>query len=88
MGDKTYEKEAKQNKHVKAKTKQTNKNLGFLGNGITHARIGLRIDNLACMRGLDYAYANPCPENLKTQKQSRTLKQKSNNLTCTQHKKN
>lgn len=33
-------KKAKHNKHVKAETKQT-KNLGFLGNGITYARIGL-----------------------------------------------
>ena len=39
MGFKTYEKEATQNKHVNAKTKQTKK-LGFLGNGITHTRIG------------------------------------------------
>ena len=41
-GLKTYEKEAKQNKHVNAETKQTKKkNLGFLGNDITHARTGL-----------------------------------------------
>ena len=29
MEPKTYEKEAKQNKNVKAETKQTNKNQGF-----------------------------------------------------------
>ena len=65
---------AKQNKHVKVETKQTNKNLGFLGNGITHARTGLRAHNQVYVRRQDYAYASPYPENLKTQKQSRTLK--------------
>ena len=39
---KTYNKRrAKQNKHVKAETKQTNKKLGFQGNDIMHARTGL-----------------------------------------------
>ena len=51
IGPKTYiYKRAKQNKHVKAKTKQTNKNLGFLGNSITHARIGLRAQARLCVR--------------------------------------
>ena len=54
---------------MKAKTKQTNKNLGFLGNGITHARIGLHAHYQACVHRQDYAYASPCPKNLETQKQ-------------------
>ena len=43
MGLKNILKEAKQNKHVNSETKQTKKkkNLGFLGNDITHARTGL-----------------------------------------------
>ena len=45
MGPKTYEKKAKLNKHVKTETKQTNKNLGFLSNGITHATTSLRTHN-------------------------------------------
>ena len=36
MEPKTYEKEGKQNKHVKIETKQTNKNKGFWV--ATHAR--------------------------------------------------
>ena len=36
--------------------------------------------NLACVRRLVHAYANPYSENLKTHKQSRTLKQQTNNL--------
>ena len=36
--------------------------------------------NLACVRRLDHAYIDPYPENLKTHKQSRTLKQQTNNL--------
>ena len=78
----------KQNKPVKAETKQTNKNLGFLGNDITHARTGLCAHNQACVCRQDYVYASPCPENLKTQKQSRTLERKSNKLMCTQHEMN
>ena len=58
-------KEAKHNKHVKAETKQT-KNLGFLGNGITYARIGLRTH--------DHAYANPCPENPKNAEREQNFK--------------
>ena len=65
IGPKTYEKDAKLYKHVKAETKQTNKNLGFLGNGIMHARTGLRTHNPACVCKQDYAYIDPCPENLK-----------------------
>ena len=59
---------AKQNKHVKVETKQTNKNLGFLGNGITRARIGLRAHNQVYVRRQDYAYASPYLENLKNTK--------------------
>ena len=35
--------------------------------------------NLACVRRPVHAYANPYSENLKTHKQSRTLKQQTNN---------
>ena len=73
---------------MKAETKQTNKNLWFLGNGITHARTGMRSYNQACVCVKDYPYASPCLENLKKQKHNRTLQQKSNNLTCTKHEKN
>ena len=40
MGLKIYEKEATRNKHVKVETKQTK--IRVLGNGIMHARTGLR----------------------------------------------
>ena len=66
-------KEAKHNKHVKAETKQT-KNLGFLGNGITYARIGLRTHNQACVCRLDHAYANPCPKNPKNAEREQNFK--------------
>ena len=46
---KIYEKKATQNKPVKAETKQTNKNLGFLGNGITHARTSLHAQARLCV---------------------------------------
>jgi len=82
------QKRVEQNKHVKAETKQTNKKLGFLGNNIMHARTGLCAHNQAFVRRQDYAYASPCLENLKTKKQIRTLKRKSNNLMCTQHETN
>ena len=42
MGLKTYEKRATQNKHVNAKNKTNKRKLGFLGNGIMHARTSLR----------------------------------------------
>ena len=65
---KHIKKEARQNKYMKVETKQTDKKLRFLGNDITHTRIGLRAHNQACARRQDYAYVNPCPENLKMQK--------------------
>ena len=34
---------------MKAKTKQTNKNLGFLGNGITHGRTSLHAQARLCV---------------------------------------
>ena len=51
-----------------------NKTLGFLGNGVTHARIGLHTQTQARLCKLDHTYTDPCLENLKTQKRSRTLK--------------
>ena len=75
----------KQNKPVKAKTKQTNKNLGFLGNDITHARTGLCAHNQACVCRQDYAYTTPCPKDLKTQKESRNKNPNSNSQTCSEY---
>ena len=69
---------AKHNKHMKVETKQTNKNLGFLGNGITHARIGLCAHNQVCVRRQDYAYTSPCLENIKI-KNKKKIKKKSKN---------
>ena len=43
---------------------------------LTQARIGLRTHNQAYMHKQDYAHASPYPENLTTQKHSKTLKQK------------
>ena len=42
----------------------------------------------ACVHRQDYVYAASCLKNLKTHKHSRTLKRKSNNLTCIKHEKN
>ena len=41
---------------------------------LTHARIGLCTHNQAYVHKQDYEYASPYPKNLKSQKQSRTLK--------------
>ena len=68
--------------------KQNKQKLVFLGNSITHARTGLRMQNQAWVRKLDHAYADPYLENLKTQKQIRTLKQEASNLTYTKYEKN
>ena len=56
---------------------KTNKNLGFLGNDLEQVSVCM---NLACVHRLVHAYANPYSENLKTHKQSSTLKQQTNNL--------
>ena len=71
MGLKTYEKEVTQNKHVNEETKQTKK-LGFLGNGITHTRIGqcahkfsLRLQARSCVR-------RSLPRKPKIEKQGRS----------------
>ena len=79
MGLKTCEKEATQNKHVKAKTKQT-RIYGFQEMASCTLEQVCVCMNLACVRRLDHAYIDPYPENLKTHKQSRTLKQQTNNL--------
>ena len=72
---------------MKAEKKQTNKNLGFLGNSITHSRTGLRAHNQACMRRQNNACASPCPEKLKMQKTGhKQEKPNSNNLVCSIHK--
>ena len=79
MGLKTYEKKATQNKQVKAETKQTKIQGFWLTISCTLEQVCIRI-NSACVCKLDHAYADPYPENLKTQKQSKTLKQQTNNL--------
>ena len=62
------EKEAKQNKYVKAEAKQKEKKKkkGFLGNG-------LHTQEQACMHGQDYAYASSCLENPKNTAKPKTL---------------
>ena len=79
MRIKTCEKEATQNKHVKAKTKQTRIYGFWVTASHTLEQVCVRM-NLACVCRLDHAYVDPYPENLKTHKQSRTLKQQTNNL--------
>ena len=79
MGLKTCEKDATQNKHVKAKTKQIRIYGFWVTTSRTLEQVCVRM-NLACVRRLDHAYVDPYPENLKTHKQSRTLKQQTNNL--------
>ena len=79
MGLKTCEKEATQKKHVKAKTKQTKIQSFWVMASRTLEQVYVHM-NSAYMRKLDHAYANPYLENLKTQKQSRTLKVQTNNL--------
>ena len=80
-------KEAKQNKHVKAKTKQTNKNLGFLGNGITHARTSLHAQARLCV----HKSLPRKTKNIENKAQTRKKKKKkpnSNNLACSETKQN
>ena len=59
----TYGKEAYSNKQLKVE--QNKQRIRFSGNGIMHARTGLRTHNPACVCKQDYAYIDPCPENLK-----------------------
>ena len=86
MEPKTYEK--KPNRTNMWRQKQ-NKQIKFrvFGQRLTHARKSLRAHNQARMWRQDYAYVAYCPKNLKTHKHSRTLKWKSNKLTCIKHEK-
>ena len=77
-------KEAKQNKHVKAKTKQTNKNLGFLGNGITHARTSLHAQARLCV----HKSLPRKTKNIENKAQTRKKKPNSNNLASSETKQN
>ena len=52
---------------------------------LMHARTGLHMHNQACMQRQDYAYTNPCPEDLKTQKQSKNKNPNSNSQTCSEY---
>ena len=85
MGLKTCEKEAIQNKHVEAKTKQTRIQGFWVMTSRTLEQVCARI-SLACVRKLDHAYVDPYLENLintKTeQKPNKIEKRKSSNLTC------
>ena len=69
---------------MEAEIKQTNKKLGFLGNGIMHTRTGLPAHNQACVRRQDYAYRSPYLENKETQTQNTSKKPNSNNLACSE----
>ena len=74
-------KKIKQNKHVKAGIKQTNKKkIRVSRQWHTHARIGLRTQSSLHAQAR-LCVASPCPEDLKTQKQSRNEKPNSNNQT-------
>ena len=84
---KTCEKEATQNKHVKAKTKQT-RILGFwVTASHTLEQVCLHM-NLAWVHKLDHAYVVLTKKTKKTQKQSITLKQQTNNLRAKKGKNN
>ena len=81
MGLKIYEKEATQNKYIKAGKKK-----GFLGNDVMHARTGLCTHEFICVCKLDHVYIDPYPEtliNTETEQKPNKIKNvKSNNLTC------
>ena len=73
---------------MQKQNKQT-KILGFLGNGIMHARIGLCTHDQAYARRQDYAYVSPCLKNLKLQKtKHKQEKPNSNNLACSDPRQN
>ena len=74
MGSKTYEKRGYTEQTCEGKNK-TNKNLGFLGNGITHIRTSLCTHNQAYVRRVDHVYVDLCPANLKNAKIEQNLKQ-------------
>ena len=75
MGIKIYEKDATQNKHMKAETKQI-KNQGFwVTASCTLEQVCVRM-SLACVRRLDHAYADPYPKTLINTK----TKQKPNKI--------
>ena len=75
MGFKTYEKEATQNKHVNAETKQT-KNQGFwVMTSRTLEQVFVLMSS-TCVSRLGLAYANPYPENLINTKNRAEAKQK------------
>ena len=81
MGLKIYEKEATQNKHMKARTKQT-KNQGFwVTTSRTLEQACICIIKPACTGQIMHTQIL-AQKNLKTQKQNRTLNNNSNNLTC------
>ena len=69
---------------MKAKTKQTNKNLGFLGNGITHGRTSLHAQARLCV----HKSLPRKTKNIENKAQTRKKKPNSNNLACSETKQN
>ena len=65
--DKSIGKEAKQTNMWRQNQNKRNKKLGFLDND-------LRMQEQACVRRQDYAYAVSCPKTLKTPKIGQNLK--------------
>ena len=87
MGFKTCEKEATQNKHVKAKIKQTRIQGFWVTTSCMLEQVCVCM-NSACVRRLDHAYVVLTKKTKKTQKQSITLKQQTNNLRAKKGKNN
>ena len=73
MGLKTCEKEATQNKHVKAKTKQTKIQSFWVTASRTLEQVYVHM-NSAYMRQLDHAYANPYAKKPKNTKIEQNFK--------------
>ena len=63
---KSMEKKAKQNKHVKREARQMKQKLGFLDSSM-HAQ------EQAYVRRQDYVYASSCPKSPKNTTKSKTL---------------
>ena len=73
IGFKKYEKEATQNKHVNAKTKQTENQVFWVTASHILEQVYVCMSS-ACMRRLDHAYADPYPETLINTKIEQKLK--------------
>ena len=85
---KIYKKEATQNKHVNIETKQTKIKVSGQRHHARQNRPAYAESSLCVQARSCFVYADPYPENLKTQKQRRTLKQQTSNLKYTKYEKN